>query len=80
MVKRGDTVQITFGSRKRKIGSVAKLNGSTLYVVPHELDEVVLRGVGDISSTAKLFVVKREHVREIEPFAVYKTGVKVIPK
>lgn len=63
-LRRGQLVRITRGPHDGKRGTIVKLNGSSAMVVLHGPDEIVLRGPGDMSRTAPVWVVKREHARE----------------
>lgn len=79
LLKRGQYVRVQQGKFKGVTGTVVKLNGNATMVVPHRTDEVVLRGVGDLSSDAALYVVHTGVLRDakiIYPDAAFVTPLE----
>ena len=44
-------------------------------VVLHEPDEIVLRGPGDMGRTAPVWIVKREHARQVDVVYPYVSAL-----
>lgn len=72
---RGQRVRITRGPYAGRLATIVRLNGSSAMVVLHEPDEIVLRGPGDMSRTAPVWIVKREHARQVDVVYPYVSAL-----